>query len=188
MSKELRSALEKHEQKCPLEAQGPILSEKTTTLHIVLQAIAQLPFWQVLLRRNGRFHMQWHWQLASSERSSGKGGSDRDGKPGWGTGVQTEHSKQWGLSHGSQGGRATAKQLAGASEWARARPCWLVQSRCGFWVYLRTVRTRWRVLNMPALSELCGCAGRMRAGPSEHSEASEGATQWWGSRGAGPQE
>ena len=135
MSKELRSALEKHEQKCSLEAQGPILSEKTTTLHIVSQAIAQLPFWQVLLRRNRRFHTQWHWQLASSERSSGKGRSDREGKPGWGTGVQTEHSRQWGLSHGSQGGRATAKQLEGASEWARARPWCLVQSRCGFWVY-----------------------------------------------------
>ena len=47
---------------------------------------------------------------------------DRAGKPGWGTGFQREHSRQWGLSHSPVEGRTRAKQLEGASEWARARP------------------------------------------------------------------
>ena len=48
---------------------------------------------------------------------------DKNGKPGWGTGFQREHSRQWGLSHSPVEGRTMAKQLEGASDCARTRPC-----------------------------------------------------------------
>ena len=148
MSKELHWELEKHETEMfPGSTGTNSIREDSYTLS---QAIAQLPFWQVLLRRNGRLYTQRHWHPGSSRRSSGKGW-----RQGWEARVGNRVPERTFQAVGPEPqpcGRKNQGKAAGGSlrvgKGQATLTCSVLLWILGF--ILRTVRTRWRVLNVPA--------------------------------------
>lgn len=172
-------------QKCSLETQGPILSEKTTTRSFTSNCSTAI--WQVLLRRNGRFYTQRHWHPRSSKRSSGKGW--RQEWEAWVGNRVPERAFQAVGPEPQPCGRKNHGKAAGGSLRLRKDQAMLTCSVVDSGFYPEDSEDQVESFKCACLSvSSAAMQAEWEQGRQSSGRLREGATQWWWDRmGAVPQ-